>query len=55
MKKKNLPFRGFYPSDRPLSENKRKTDKYLNFARELKKNLRITVMTSVVGLFGTVA
>ena len=33
-----------------------KRDKYLDFARELKKlwNIKVTIITSVIGTFGTV-
>ena len=38
-----------------LKENEKK-DKYLNFARELKKlwNMKVTIIPIVIGAFGTV-
>ncbi len=53
-----MPSNGFCRSNGPQSENERKQkiDKYLDFARELKKlfNMKVTVMRIVVGALETV-
>ena len=47
-----------FPADHriKLKENEKK-DKYLHLARELKKlwNMKVTIVTIVIGVFGTIA
>ena len=55
----NLPYSGFCHSSRPQSvkiNDSKKRDKYLDFARELRKlrNIRVMVIPIVIGPFQTV-
>ena len=59
-KKENMPNSGFYRPGGPQSKIKRKKkkrDKYLELARELKKkirNMKVTVIPVVISALGTI-